>query len=147
MERIFREVLHPGPFCAGRRAYHISLGLPLSAQPVVAAALAILETALPRIGADSASLVLRSPFVGGAGTESAARARADVAMRRNRPFEMSREDLCAELDHCPILSGALKLSRDREGAVPSCFAAPSPESCPRSGGQAIGRRRAMNTSP
>ncbi len=122
VERIFREVLHPGPFCGGPRAYHLSLGLPLSAQPVVAAALAILDTALPRIGADSASLVLRSTFVGGAGAESAARARADAAMRRNRPFEMSREDLCDEAKHCPILAGALRLSRDREGAVPSDFA-------------------------
>ena len=47
VDRLFREVLHPGPFPSGPRACHVSLGPALADHPVVAAALVALETGLP----------------------------------------------------------------------------------------------------
>ena len=89
VDRLFREVLHPGPFPSGARAYHVSLGLPLADYPIVAAALVALETGLPRMRADRAGMLLRSPFLG------APRATADVKLRRTRRFELTPEQLGA----------------------------------------------------
>ena len=91
-DRIFREVLHPAPFSSGPRAYHLSRGLPLGDYPVVAAALVGLEAALPRIGANRAGLLLRSPFFKGPPRE---RADADARLRRDRRFELTRDELRA----------------------------------------------------
>jgi len=91
-DRIFREVLHPAPFSSGPRAYHLSRGLPLGGYPVIAAALVGLEAALPRIGANRAGLLLRSPFFKGSLKE---RAEADVRLRRDRRFELTRDELRA----------------------------------------------------
>ena len=91
-DRIFREVLHPAPFSSGPRAYHLSRGLPLGDYPVVAAALVGLEAALPRIGANRVSRLLRSPFLKGSPKE---RAEADARLRRDRRFELTRDELRA----------------------------------------------------
>jgi probable DNA repair protein len=95
VDRLFREVLHPGPFPSGARAYHLSLGLELADYPVVAAGLAALETGLPRMRADRAGMLLRSPFLGAATTERGTRAMADVKLRRDRLFELTPEQLRA----------------------------------------------------
>jgi probable DNA repair protein len=89
VDRLFREVLHPGPFPSGARAYHLSLGLPLADYPMVAAALLALETGLPRMRADRAGMLLRSPFL------AAPRPMADVDLRRTRQFELTPEQLRA----------------------------------------------------
>jgi probable DNA repair protein len=89
VDRLFREVLHPGAFPTGARAYHLSLGLALADYPVVAAALVALETGLPRMRADRAGMLLRSPFFG------APRANADVELRRARRFELTPDQLRA----------------------------------------------------
>ncbi len=93
VDRLFREVLHPGPFPTGARAYHLSLGLALADYPVVAAALAALETGLPRMSANRAGLLLRSPFLGAASRDREARANADARLRRTRQFELTPEQL------------------------------------------------------
>jgi probable DNA repair protein len=105
-DRIFREVLHPAPFSSGPRAYHLSRGLPLADYPVVAAALAGLDAALPRIRANRAGLLLRSPFFEGSLKE---RAEADARLRRDRRFELTRDELRAL--H-PSLRGIRKPSSD-----------------------------------
>ncbi|MGA3027474.1 MAG: PD-(D/E)XK nuclease family protein [Bryobacteraceae bacterium] len=87
VDRLFREVLHPGAFPAGARAYHLSAGRALADYPVVAAALMALETGLPRLRADRAGMLLRSPFL------RAPRAAADLELRRTRRFELTPEQL------------------------------------------------------
>ena len=85
-DRVFREVLHPAPFSSGPRAWHLAPGLPLRQYPLVAAALVGLEAGLPRIGANRAGLLLRSPFFKGSLAE---RALADARLRRDRCFELT----------------------------------------------------------
>ena len=88
VDRIFREILHPGAFVTGLRAYHIALGLALADYPIVAAALLALESGLPRIPADRVGMLLRSPFIGNASVDIRARADADLRLRRDAQFEL-----------------------------------------------------------
>jgi hypothetical protein len=76
--RIFSRMLGP-------LGFNVSLAPPLSAAPLVDAALGVLELAAGPIAFDRASRLLRSPFVAGAEREMAARARLDVALRRVAP--------------------------------------------------------------
>src|SRR5512146_1988025 len=63
-ERIFLEVLHPGSLTVAgsetRRAFEISLGVPLSQAPIVAAALSVLELASRAQSVEFVSRILRS---------------------------------------------------------------------------------------
>ena len=110
VDRLFREVLHPGSFPDGARAYHLSLGQPLADYPVVAAALLALETGLPRMSANRAGMLLRSPFVGAA-KDRAARAKADLGLRRTHRFEFTPEQLRAT--H-PMFAGRLDPPKERQ---------------------------------
>lgn len=80
--RIFSRVLGP-------QGFNVSLAPPLAAAPLVDAALAVLELAAGPIAFDRASRLLRSPFVDGSESEMAARARLDVALRREAPATLS----------------------------------------------------------
>jgi probable DNA repair protein len=113
VDRLFREVLHPGPFPSGPRAYHLSLGLALADYPVVAAALVALETGLPRMRADRVGMLLRSPFLGAASRDGHARAMADVDLRRSRRFELTPQQLRAT--H-PVLNRIAEQTPERQRA-------------------------------
>jgi ATP-dependent helicase/nuclease subunit B len=80
--RIFSRVLGP-------RGFNVSAAPALSAAPLVDASLAILELSAAPLDFDRASRVLRSPFIDGAEAEMAARARLDVALRRNAPASIT----------------------------------------------------------
>ena len=73
--------------------FNISLGLKLSAYPLVHDALLLLELAGRETDFANASRLLRSPFLGGAEAEMAARARLDAALRRRVPPRVSLDAL------------------------------------------------------
>ncbi|HEX5128795.1 MAG TPA: hypothetical protein VFV90_03560, partial [Usitatibacter sp.] len=80
--RIFSRMLGP-------QGFNVSFAPPLSAAPLVDAALAIIELAGGPISFDRASRLLRSAFVAGAEGEMAVRARLDLALRRKAPAMVS----------------------------------------------------------
>lgn len=92
-------------------AVHLTARTPLSRDPRIATALALLEFGqLTRW--DALSTLLRSPNIGGAVVERGARARADAALRAlNRyelPFSVIREQLRLPAQACPQLLGLLE---------------------------------------
>jgi len=101
-ERIFLEVLHPGSLTVAgsetRRAFEISLGMPLSRAPIVAAALSVLELASRAQSVEFVSRILRSPFLGDA-DESGAKALLDAAIRSRGFTELTLESLRNEASH------------------------------------------------
>jgi probable DNA repair protein len=115
VDRIFRQTLHPGAFPTGSRAYHISLGPALASFPIIAAALAALETGLPHMRADRAGMLLRSPFIGSASKDLKARADADLRLRRMRRFELTPEQVRATHSALnPQIEKTLELQRPSE---------------------------------
>ncbi|MCC7174577.1 MAG: PD-(D/E)XK nuclease family protein [Bryobacterales bacterium] len=93
VERIFDDTLHPpgqavGPDLKGG-VFQIAAGLPLTEVPVIAAALRILALGSGRISGADAGLLLRSPFLGGAGREFGSRALLDAEMRARGLAEAS----------------------------------------------------------
>lgn len=80
--RIFSRML-------GAQGFNVSFAPPLCAAPLVDAALAVLEIAGGAIAFDRASRLLRSPFIAGAESEMAVRARLDLALRRKAPATLS----------------------------------------------------------
>jgi probable DNA repair protein len=89
--RIFARVLAPG---GGAQAlFNVSLGAPLSAFPLVDAALAVIELPAAPLAFERVSALLRSPFVAGGEAEAAARARLDAALRKIAPATLSANRL------------------------------------------------------
>jgi ATP-dependent helicase/nuclease subunit B len=81
VRRAFSQVMDP----AGTHAaspFNISLGEPLSSCPLVAAALLALDIAAGEVPFSSASRLIRSPFIAGADSELATRARLDAELRK-----------------------------------------------------------------
>ena len=77
-----REVVRVFARVMGSAApFNLSIGEPLSAYPMVAFALSLLEFTAGEIEFERVSRVLRSPFLGGAEKEMAARARLDAKLR------------------------------------------------------------------
>ena len=121
--RIFDEVLlpdsvlHPGR--SPVRPWNMSLGVPLSDWPLVHAALLILELACGSLSVHRIGLLLRSPFVGGAESERAARAQLDARLRRAGDSRVTLETLIyfagveSQSGRCPLLSRRLNTLRDR----------------------------------
>ncbi|HLF96525.1 MAG TPA: PD-(D/E)XK nuclease family protein, partial [Methylococcaceae bacterium] len=96
--RVFSEVFHPSsllpPFPEpSARAFNLSLGEPLAAQPLVHAALDGL--ALLRGAAEFRvwSALLRSPYLGEADSERDARARLETKLRTRRAPELSLDEV------------------------------------------------------
>jgi probable DNA repair protein len=77
--RVFARVM------GSRQPCNVSLGMPLSQYPIVAAALLILNFSSREITFEEASRLVRSPFIGGAESGMAARARLDARLRENAP--------------------------------------------------------------
>ncbi|HUN68616.1 MAG TPA: hypothetical protein VMU46_07455, partial [Burkholderiales bacterium] len=81
--RVFRRVM------GSPRPFELSIGEPLSAYPLVSFALHVLEFAHGEKPFEEVSRILRSPFLGGAESESAERARLDARLRREAGAEIS----------------------------------------------------------
>jgi probable DNA repair protein len=73
--------------------FNLSLGVPLADAPLVADALQLLALAGPEIAFESASRLVRSPFIAGAELEMDARARLDVRLRKRATPALSLEAL------------------------------------------------------
>jgi ATP-dependent helicase/nuclease subunit B len=107
-DRIFLEVLHPGALTlAGsetRRAFEISLGVPLSQVPIVSLALSILELAARPQSSEFVSRILRSPFLGDA-DESGAKALLDASIRSRGFTDLSLDSLRNEANRLTACRG------------------------------------------
>jgi probable DNA repair protein len=95
--RIFDETLDPGRLLPGapRRsaACNVSLGVPLSACPLVHTALAVLRLAHGRLALSEAGALLRSPFLAAAEHEFLRRALLDAQLRRLGRLEVEPADV------------------------------------------------------
>jgi probable DNA repair protein len=83
--RVFDDVLEPqralAPNATAPRLFNCSLGLPLSSYPIVFTAFFILKLAGGEATLEEAGALLRSPYIGGAEAELAARALVDAQLR------------------------------------------------------------------
>ncbi|MDR4518859.1 MAG: PD-(D/E)XK nuclease family protein [Nitrosomonas sp.] len=101
--RIFAEVMQPDVHAAlpqmhssqHHQPFNISLGLSLTAYPLVDTALSLLELITHGLTYDRASHLLRSPFLGGGESEMNQRALMDMRMRRYAAPFVTLEDLVA----------------------------------------------------
>lgn len=82
--RVFARVMEPTRGLSSERAlpFNLSLGAPLSSYAPVAAAMRLLKFVREEIEYEQVSRILRSPFIAGAETELAQRARLDAALRK-----------------------------------------------------------------
>jgi probable DNA repair protein len=109
---VFSRVLEPGgnlPGAVSRPpSFNISLGLPLADYPLIAAALAVFETASGPMDFAVLSRLIRAPFVGGAETEMMCRAQLDAALRERAPPQLTLPKLLGMLGtNCPLLAQQL----------------------------------------
>jgi probable DNA repair protein len=91
VEQVFTEVLHPERAFGqiGERAFELSLGTPLSDQPMVHAALQQLELCIGEVEWRTVSSLSRSPYVGGYSREWAQRAKFDLCLREVLPVRLT----------------------------------------------------------
>lgn len=86
VRRVFDDVLQPRALLADasprQPAYNMSLGRPLSAYPLVRAALRVLDLLAGRSDLAELGALLRSPFVTGGDREAPGRAALDARLRR-----------------------------------------------------------------
>ncbi|HVX65820.1 MAG TPA: hypothetical protein VHA11_04415, partial [Bryobacteraceae bacterium] len=125
VDRIFREVMYPGEmFVDPRRScYNISFGVPLVEYPLISTALRILEMAPEAVPVETASRLLRSPFLRGASPEWTARALldarvaalGDTGIEIKALIELAREQKGC---FCPRFAGALEAWRERRRGLP-----------------------------
>lgn len=116
----FDAVLHPDaaadPLPPRQRSYDLSLGQPLSAYPLVQAALHILDLTRDPLPLDTISAVLTSSFISGADTEAGLRGRFEAALRDFREPAISWSRLMDKVRKqkkrgpapCPLLARALE---------------------------------------
>jgi len=100
IERLFAEEFHPGgrmsPDLDSRRAFNISLGLALSEYPLIQSALRVLRmNRTGNIPFDDVTILLRSPFLAKAHTETAACAAHDLRLRSLIEPELTLSDISA----------------------------------------------------
>ncbi len=112
--RIFGSMMEPDiqqllPGVRRTLPFNASLGMVLSSYPLVSAAFLILELCGREIEFERASLLLRSPFLGGGDTEIVNRAGLDVQLRKHAEPVITLERLLSlvEREHsrtrCPLL--------------------------------------------
>ena len=101
--RVFSRVMQPGFSLPGaaRAAmpFNVSLGEPLAEYPLVDCALSLLRLAFAEVDFAEASRLIRSPFLGGAESEMARRARLDAKLRETLGPTVSLPKLIASIDH------------------------------------------------
>ena len=133
VRRIFSQVMEPAhPLRGGEEEampFNISLGEPLASYPLVAAAFLVFDAASGRIEFLRASRLIHSPFIEGAESEAANRARLDAGLRRvcsattglaglrRAITRLTASDNRYRTPACPILSRRLaeaeRFARDR----------------------------------
>jgi probable DNA repair protein len=135
--RIFSSMMEPGiqrslPGAAKRvLPFNASLGKTLASYTLINAAFLILELGAGEIEFERASLLLRSPFLGGGETEMAQRARLDAQLRNRTEPTITLERLLAliEREHdgksCPVLVRALFAYAEFRKVKLRCSQAPS----------------------
>ena len=95
--RVFTRIMgSPLPF-------ELSIGESLAGYPVAAFALSLLEFSSMEIPFEDVSRLIRSPFLGGAQGEMAARAQLDARLRREADPEVSLPKLIGLIEGCPVL--------------------------------------------
>ncbi len=115
IQRIFSAVMEPDYALPGSRhpvlPFNISLGEALSSYPLVNAAFLALELAGREIDFERASRLIRSPFLAGAETELARRARLDAGLRKRAEPVITLDRLLALITRedvsCPVLAQRL----------------------------------------
>ena len=120
IQRIFSSVMEPDYALPGRRhpalPFNISLGAALNSYPLVNAAFLALELAGREIDFERASRLIRSPFLAGAESEFARRARLDARLRERAEPVVTLDRLLALMDHenagCPVLAQRLAALAD-----------------------------------
>ncbi|MGH9467149.1 MAG: PD-(D/E)XK nuclease family protein [Terriglobales bacterium] len=114
VERIFAATLHPdlAPWDPRPRAFHLSLGAPLAAAPMVETALSALSALLNSGAAAPLDLagildLVRSPFLAAADAEALLRARLEQTLR-DHPRPVWRWSSALHFAQaCPVLSSSL----------------------------------------
>jgi len=136
IRRIFSAVMEPDyALPDGRRAafpFNISLGEPLVSYPLVNVAFLVLELAGRELNFERVSRLIRSPFLAGADTELARRARLDARLRKRVEPIVTLERLLALIARedaaCPVLAQRLaalaefRKNRLFGGQAPSAWA-------------------------
>ncbi|HVC12400.1 MAG TPA: PD-(D/E)XK nuclease family protein [Burkholderiales bacterium] len=116
--RVFARVMDPAGNLpgAGRDAmpFNVSLGAPLTDEPLVHAALGLLALAGGEVEFALASRLVRSPFVRGAQGEMARRARLDAQLRARLPARVTLVRLRAAVE---ALGGAPLLARSLDALI------------------------------
>jgi ATP-dependent helicase/nuclease subunit B len=110
--RVFSRVMQPGYNLPGSAKtampFNLSLGQPLADYPLVDCALSLLHFSHHPLQFPAVSRLLRSPFLGGAESEMAQRARLDVYLRRRLGATVSLRGLIASVEHCPLLRASFE---------------------------------------
>ena len=110
--RIFSRMMEPGwnlPGAAVRPLpFNISIGVPLAAYPIAHAALGLLALAAGEVDFALASRLLRSPFIAGAESELARRARLDADLRSDMPARVTLARIVGATEDCPLLRERLE---------------------------------------
>lgn len=132
LDRVLLETLHPAqrlwPSPDAPRRYSMARSQALSAEPLVRTALLALQLCRGSLPLAEAGSLLRSPFLGRALQERAARAMLDAQLRRNHPEHLTLQSLSAAAKiKAPVLGTLLaKFEKARRGmpktALPSAWA-------------------------
>ncbi|KIO50171.1 PD-(D/E)XK nuclease family protein [Nitrosospira sp. NpAV] len=135
--RIFSSVMEPDvqqslPGTARRMLpFNVSLGMALSAYPLVSAAFLILDLSGREMEFAHVSLLLRSPFLDGAESEMVARAQLDAQLRKRAEPMITLERLLLLIErdegeaNCPILVQRLAALAEFRKAALSRLQTPS----------------------
>jgi probable DNA repair protein len=128
IERHLQEVLVPG-YGQGERGpvpWNISLGTPLSREPLVQTAFDLLRLLADRFDIAEAGRVLRSPWLRGGRSERNSRALLEKCLRDNHPRELKLREL-------RYRAGEIR-RQDRQGAeLPAAAQEPQPWNSPKLG--------------
>jgi probable DNA repair protein len=110
--RVFSRVMQPGFNLPGAAKtplpVNVSLGEPLADYPLVDFSLALIELSFREVDFAQASRLIRSPFLGGAESEMARRARLDAKLRDTLGARVSLPKLISSIEHAPLLRHALE---------------------------------------
>jgi len=121
--RVFADVMRPGWNLPGAGAkampFDISIGAPLAEYPIVDSALAVLGLGAGEFEFTAASRLIRSPFLGGADTEFAARALLDARLRETLPPRLTLPKLIGSLEGRALLRTRLELLYGVMQEIPS----------------------------
>ena len=119
--RVFMEAFHPSSVAAGmpprRRAFNVTYGTPLASEPVVRAALLLLESvADDTLPLHTATRLLLNPFLPGGVTHAGGHGAADARLRKDNNDEVGWKAIANKLpDDSPLRKVAEKLGRERAG--------------------------------